>query len=331
VSNHQTGTCDCGKPIPAASTSALCDACLDELRTQLEDLPSLVDDLNLTITRQTNTGDRNGGRSSADPVIAWDERASKALAQSMAMLVSWAKSALPAIDRELAALEQLDRPPRRGLNDAGRARRDRLRQYRDHLTGPRWIITSSHRLLVEILKDNIPFLTRVDSGGPAFKAAIARTSRQLLAAADTPAPRLYLGTCLADPLNTGQLCPEEVYALDHSDQGKDHVCDRCRTTTCRTCGTEHDVRQRREWLAEALDDRLATASDIARGLATTTGTGVREDQIRWWERSGRLAPRGRDQAGRRLYRVGDVRDLAIDARQREQEKTQRRAEGRRGA
>jgi hypothetical protein len=323
-------TCDCGKPIPTASTSALCPGCLNDLRRGLAALPDLVDDLNLTITRQTATGSRNGARSSADPVIAWDERASKTLTAAMVMLVSWAKSTLPAIDRELAALEQLDRPPRRGLNDAGQARRDRLRQYCDHLTGPRWIVTSSHRLLVEILLDNVPFLTRTDSGA-AFKAAIDRTSRQLLTAADTPAPRLYLGTCLADPLNTGIPCPEEVYAVDHTDQGKDHLCDRCRTTRCHTCGTEHDVAQRRAWLAEALDDRLATASDIARGLATTTGTGVREDQIRWWERSGRLASHGRDQGGRRLYRVGDVRDLAIEAQLREQAKSSRRADGRRGA
>lgn len=322
-------TCaDCGAPLPADRPQQLCTDHADQVLDVLTQLPDLVDDVNLTITRQTATGARNGPRSSSDTVMAWDDRASKTLASALARLVTWARSTVPTLDlqrnvlrttRDVAQLTTettgIKPTPDQVAERAHLERRHAwLADQIAYLTGARWTITANHRRLVDILIDQLDsILTREEAG--AFARDITRTRDELLTAADTPAPRLYLGPCRADPLDKGIPCPAEVYVVDHSDNGKGHLCDRCRTVRCPVCSTEHDVAQRRAWLTEAMDDRLATAGDIARGLAGTTGHEATEGQIRGWERRGRLAPHGKDQAGRALYRVGDVIDLAREAAQ----------------
>lgn len=320
-------TCaDCGAALPEGRPQNLCTEHATEVLDILTQLPALVDDVNLTITRQTATGSRNGPRSSSDTVMAWDDRASKTLASALARLVTWAKSTLPTLDLERGRLRstlvmvaltaaRADAEPT-PAQVAERAHLERRHAWVTdqvaYLTGARWTITANHRRLVDILTDQLDnILARQEAS--AFARDITRTRDELLTAADTPAPRLYLGPCRADPLKKGIPCPAEVYAVDHREQGKDHLCDRCRTVRCPVCTTEHDVAQRRAWLTEAMDDRLATAGDIARGLANTTGHEATEGQIRGWERRGRLTPHGKDRAGRALYRVGDVIDLAREA------------------
>lgn len=325
-----TRTCDCGKPIPDHDPAHICPACRVEVTDLLTALPDLVDDVNLAITRQTATGQRNGPRSSSSDTIAWNDAASRALTRTLTRLLSWTRTvAVPLLEHELDALtdrrdliraaggkaeHQKDQP----LVDALAARLDVViddtRQRLNYLTGPRWVITASHRTLVGVLLDP-PVLEQLHRHPDAGRllADLRRSHADLLTVTDSPPPRLYLGPCKADPLRKGVECIEEIYALDHSDQGKGHLCDQCRSVRCPTCGTEHDVAQRRGWLREAMDDRLATAGDIARGLATTTGVPVTLDQIKGWVNRGRLNRHGTDKAGSALYRVGDVIDLATEA------------------
>ncbi|MGE3795092.1 MAG: hypothetical protein AB7I38_14355 [Dehalococcoidia bacterium] len=311
-------TCaECGAPLPADRAQQLCAQHADNVLDVLTQIPDLVDDVNLTITRQTATGARNGARSSSDTVIAFDARASKTLATALARLVTWAKTTTPQLLKEQVSLRRWLDSPAYYLIDytttaVAERRHDWLRDQLTYLTGGRWLIASTHRRLISILTDQLDtLLARPDAIG--FARDIARTHRELLAASDTPAPRLYLGPCRADPLKKGVLCTSEVYAVDHSDNGKDHLCDRCRTVKCPVCSTEHDVAQRRAWLTEAMEDRLATAGDIARGLAGTTGITATKDQINNWVRKSRLLRHGVDQNGVALYRVGDVIDLAHEA------------------
>lgn len=329
-------TCACGKPIPDNRPQNLCPSCVTETRDLLDTIPSLVDDLNLTVTRQTATGARNGARSTANDTVAWNERASRVLIDAMTRLLSWTRTiAVPVLERDAANLTaQRSRYLAERLDDAAEDRErsraaarvlthriDQVNGQLRYLTGPSWVIRASHHTLLAILADTAVFAAAITSEhAPAFLADLQRTQREILTATDTPTPRLYLGPCRADPLKTGAKCPEEVYALDHSDQGKDHLCDKCRTIRCHTCGTEHDVAQRRTWLKEAMDDRLATAGDIARGLANTTGVTATKDQINGWVTRGRLVRHGTDApTGAALYRVGDVIDLATEL-------TSRRAE-----
>lgn len=112
-------------------------------------------------------------------------------------------------------------------------------------------------------------------------------------AIDLPPDRVYLGTC-------SDTCEVEVWAP------RGHL-----TVACPGCGGVHDVAARQEWLTMAVNDRLATATVIAQGLAGAAGVVVAESTLRSWVHRGRLLARGHDQLGRALYRVGDCVDLAV--------------------
>lgn len=111
---------------------------------------------------------------------------------------------------------------------------------------------------------------------------------------DRPADRIFAGIC-SHPTPRG-LCETWLYAQP----GKP-------TVTCPTCGTHHDVAQRRETLRQAAEDVLATAAEIARAV-TWLGDHIRADRIRQWAARGRLTKRA-DDDGHPLYRIGDVLDL----------------------
>lgn len=58
---------DC--PIDARPTdTVLCPGCLDQVRTELRQVPWLTRQLDITLTRQARTGDRNGPRSTDHPL-----------------------------------------------------------------------------------------------------------------------------------------------------------------------------------------------------------------------------------------------------------------------
>lgn len=79
-----------------------------------------------------------------------------------------------------------------------------------------------------------------------------------------------------------------------------------------------NVDQARQKLAGMIEHQWATGAKCALLLAAH-GMPVREDTIREWarpDRGGKLKVRGHDQAGRRLYRVGDVADLVRAATRR---------------
>lgn len=80
---------------------------------------------------------------------------------------------------------------------------------------------------------------------------------------------------------------------------------------CRPCDLEYDVAARREWLLDMAEDRLERASDIVRALCGLQHQVTRQD-VKNWDARGRIVPRGRDQLGRPLYRVGDVLSLVLE-------------------
>jgi hypothetical protein len=127
-----------------------------------------------------------------------------------------------------------------------------------------------------------------------------------------PVPHLDGSHCV---LNT-MTCEGDVYGYPGAASGR-----------CRTCGAEHDQGERQAWLAEEASKAVARASLIADALRINVNT------IRSWA-FGRpevvaengvvvreakppvLFPRDHDSAGRPLYLVGDVRELARQAAER---------------
>ena len=131
--------------------------------------------------------------------------------------------------------------------------------------------------------------------------------QQLRRVCDRPAERFYVGPCGAGG------CAEDLYA--RSALG---------TVVCGVCGMEHDVPERRAWLLSEAEDRLETASVIARAVVVWGDSGGKEEQmtdrIRTWGRRHRIVEHGHLTVGgreRALYRLGDILDLlAQDAERR---------------
>lgn len=147
--------------------------------------------------------------------------------------------------------------------------------------------------------------------------ALAEIRALALPVIDRPPDLVFLGIC-STPAKEGKPfevrrngrtvrydeCPEDVYA------DKDTP-----TVTCSRCKTEHGVEHRRTVLAKALNDQLATAADISRGLVALD-LHVTAERIRQWKARRRLADRRSvrdidDNRGHPLYRVGDVIDLVL--------------------
>lgn len=136
----------------------------------------------------------------------------------------------------------------------------------------------------------------------AMVADIVGIVRACRHAIDHPSIRLYLGACgepeCAD--EDGQLV--QLYAPA-----------RVRQYACPGCGAVHDVAARRAWLLDQLDESVASAEDLSRGLSGLLGghKPLTVAMIHGWAAAGRLDPRPPDPRypDRPLYRVGQVLDV----------------------
>lgn len=129
----------------------------------------------------------------------------------------------------------------------------------------------------------------------ALRQLTAATARAV-SVIDRPPSRTYAGPC--------ESCTRDLYAT----AGR-------RDVTCRDCGITYDLAARREYLLRAVDDRLATATEIARAL-TSLELPVTTDRIWQWKHRERIDVRGHDQRGHPLYRVGDIVTLLVEHKQR---------------
>lgn len=129
---------------------------------------------------------------------------------------------------------------------------------------------------------------------------------------DTRPERWYAGRCSAETINGA--CPAELYATTERGQIK-----------CRTCGTLHDVADRRDFLLDQAKDYLVTATEAAGALLAWTDYDGSEkklvDRIGKWRTRGLIEARGTVAHGERvrtLYRLGDLQDrMVADAQTRQ--------------
>jgi hypothetical protein len=130
---------------------------------------------------------------------------------------------------------------------------------------------------------------------------------------DRPIERMYAGPC--------DECGHDLY-----------VEPGLLTVVCDACSRGYDFKARRTWLLHVVDDRLATAPEVARALSGFDMP-ISAELIRQWRHRGRLSTRGRDRLGVPLYRIGDVIGLMHDraARRAEQIEKQREKQGARRA
>ncbi|UJW32405.1 hypothetical protein L3Q67_01045 [Saccharothrix sp. AJ9571] len=132
-------------------------------------------------------------------------------------------------------------------------------------------------------------------------ADVLDLTRRIRRAIDSPDSGVYLGQCgapLDDDPDTA--CEADIYATPGA-----------RMAACPGCGAHWATADRREFLLNAVDDQLATATEISRALSGL-GRPVTAAMIRGYAHRGHLAqypPHPLDPRGHTRYRIGDVRDV----------------------
>jgi hypothetical protein len=151
-------------------------------------------------------------------------------------------------------------------------------------------------LRAEWLTARLRWLRRLPEAPVAFEE-LTREVDHATRVIDRPADLAYGGPCGARNPETGEECPEVIWARPGT-----------RLIQCRRCGAMWDFQARRTSALRAAEDRLESPETIARAL-TSMGMPLTFDRIRQWRRRGQLVPARVDDRGRARYRLGDVMDL----------------------
>lgn len=234
----------------------------------------LANELATTLARQSRSGE-SGNAGSGDRPVLWDDRASRAGERLRNALATWTRLVLEERGEQAAGGYPVDTPR--------------------HVA--RWLLVQLEWLRHH--RDAASCLADVDGAVSLLRRAV-----------DRPPDLWFAGPCDGNGLvselaehvaghdTTG--CAERLYAKPNAP-----------TVDCRACQLTYDVPKRRDWLLEAAQDMLAHAELIGRA-APALGLQVTPSMIRGYAHRGRLEERGTDLAGRPLYRVGDVIDVAQD-------------------
>jgi hypothetical protein len=264
--------CPCSRPI--TYNAILCTNCGSRLEQALAELPSLLDDLEVTRTRQNRAGGANTGvlsRSYERP-LPWSENASEAVEVIRLTLFGWC---------QILAAERDSYPT----------------------------FNTPTSMSVHLLA-NINWLRHHEAADAALDEIIHATEYGT-SKIDNPPTMLYAGPCDPDgqwhtnDLGAGGLwvlelqgpCSTDLYAHE----GK-------RDVTCPRCQLVWKVEDRRDQMLEQAEDQLVTAADLSRFLSAY-GEPLTADRIYQWVKRGHLAAHGHTATGRPLYRVGDATDV----------------------
>lgn len=164
--------------------------------------------------------------------------------------------------------------------------------------------------LARFLAAQVPWI-RAHHDGPAMVQRLHGVIDEASRVVDRPADVIALGRCgveieaspsakLLRAIGVRVVaCGEQLYALANA-----------QTTTCRECGAEHQVQERRAWLLGAAEEVALPATQMARAI-DGLGVSVSPKMIDNWTQRGRLQPVGRttNRPTRPTYRVGDVLDI----------------------
>lgn len=121
-------------------------------------------------------------------------------------------------------------------------------------------------------------------------------------AVDRPADRQYLGQCMAEtPDEDGRqvTCLAEIWARPSASE-----------VTCKVCGIEHEVTERRAWLLKRAENMIVTVKDASTYLGEIGDIKVTESSIRGYLHRGKLAYRAPVEAKR--FRLGDLLEVVLD-------------------
>lgn len=276
----------CGRP----TDRMLCTHCLWEIEKSLSELPALLDELTITLTRQgvisKGGGNSKKGTKGKTQPIGFDVRASEMLNDIRTFLSGWVRDIAETYDQELP--------------------QDSLRAM------SRWLLSRLDIVAVHSAADDI----HREITGVAYPPYIGNGRARdgdAWRSVDRPPDRLFIGKCEAtvsaefddpgDGLARGGVghwrCEEDVFAKPRQSVAR-----------CLACGAEHDVDGRRERIKKELDGRLYTAAEIA-DLVVYLGDANRGREqtrklINQWHKRGRLERHQDNHVGEPMFLFGTV-------------------------
>lgn len=227
MNDHQKALCgQCEAEV--GDGAWLCTRCTVDLERDLGDVTGIVNDLEISYTRQVRLGSRVGARS-VDTPVPYNAKAGVLLEQLRNSLSTWVRDVL---EDNI----QLAGPTCRACAHPSCAATRRRQGPGDGLPAmAQWLLVRinvlrHHRQVVDLAQDISDVLEK---------------ARLLV---DRPADRWYAGPCD---------CGYELWVEANASGVR-----------CEACDTVHVVEKRREWLLAEAKDRLATASVIAAALTT---------------------------------------------------------------
>lgn len=257
------------------SQSLLCSSCCDKIERELSSVPGLVEDLQITMSKQAKIG--NGGKAGKGsthekwPINMGAVEAADNLGN---VLTTWARDLLETSGGRWDLL---------------------LAASTAHPT----TVSRALLLMIPTIRRHPAVVELVDE----ITDAIAQARR----AVDRPADRQYLGQCLMEtPDDEGRqvTCLAELYARVNAND-----------VTCKVCGAEHPVGERRAWLLARAADMIVTVKEASSYLGEVGGIKVSQSSIRGYLHRGRLAYRPGVANG---IRLGDLLTLLVDESEKRQ-------------
>jgi hypothetical protein len=109
----QNHLCDCGRPAPLQWT---CEHCLDDLRTLLDSLAELEEQLTVALTRAHAASYSGGTHSTGETPLPYNDQAAKKLKLLLAAMTRWAERCTPGALPRVATLTALSRTIASELN-----------------------------------------------------------------------------------------------------------------------------------------------------------------------------------------------------------------------
>lgn len=299
-------TCGCGQP---TSGAWLCEDCAHTFRWALVNVAAHYTDLGNVETKQvrySSNAATKGSIGKAQPLVVdlrfagTKEPGSQLKYDTWATVVAWCRAVME------------DQPERIGpaCHDCIHLTCSAIRRNR----WPRNTITS----MVGYLARQFGYIN-TQQWAPAMYDEFLDLERRLTRMVNRPPDRWYAGRCgVSDVLIDGSTatCETELYAT--AEKG---------TITCKGCGIQHDVGERRAILLIEAKEFHVTATEAAAALMAWTdydGTTKKLiDLIAYWRTEKVLDDHGVTEVSgqwRKVYRLGDVQDLLIGHAQREQKR-----------